>query len=189
MTCQPREEIEAGVQLKAEEVREMPACQKVPSGQTITAKRRLHSKNISQIFGRTAGISTAASEPLPDRGLQAWTQVLVGHLVLFNAWGFVNSLGFFQAYYIGALGHSASDVSWIVSVQIFLHSFIGAFSGRAMDAGYYRQTIVCGSLLQLVGIFTTSVSTTYWQAFLAQGICGGVGDGLVFCPTVALIST
>lgn len=58
-----------------------------------------------------------------------------------------------------------------------------------MDAGYYRQAIVCGSLLQLIGVFTTSVSTMYWQVFLVQGICGGIGDGLVFCPTVALIST
>ncbi len=95
MTSQLREEIEVGVQVKAEEDRELPAGQKVPSGQTTTAKRRLYSKNISQILGRTARLSTVALGPPPDGGLQAWTQVLVGHLVLFNAWGYINSFAFF----------------------------------------------------------------------------------------------
>jgi len=188
MTSPLREVSEAGVQPKEGNPEEC-SDQRVLSEQSSVGKRGFHSKGYLQFLGSKASISTADPGPPPDGGLQAWTQVLVCHLVLFNAWGYINSFGFFQAYYISALGHSASDVPWIVSVQIFLLSFIGAFSGRAMDVGYYRQTIICGSLLQLVGVFTISVSTSYWKVFLAQGICGGIGDGLVFCPTVALIST
>jgi len=180
MTSQLEEEIGIGVQPKEKDP---------DKSSDRMGKHDFRSKNLPEFSAREANISTADSEPPPDGGFQAWTQVLVGHLVLFNAWGYINSFGFFQAYYISVLGHSASDVSWIVSIQIFLLSFIGALSGRAMDAGYYRQTIICGSLLQLISVFTTSVSTSYWQVFLAQGICGGIGDGLVFCPTVALIST
>ena len=138
---------------------------------------------------RRSNISTADVGPPPDGGLQAWTQVLAGHLVLFNTWGYINSFGFFQAYYVNSLGHSASDVSWIVSMQVFLLSFIGTFSGRVMDAGYYRHTLIGGSVLQLIAVFTTSAAKTYWQIFLAQGLCGGLGHGLLFCPTVSLIST
>ena len=29
----------------------------------------------------------------------------------------------------------------------------------------------------------------YWQLFLAQGICTGVGNGLIFCPALSLLST
>ena len=35
----------------------------------------------------------------------------------------------------------------------------------------------------------TSLIERYWQLLLAQGICQGLGNGLVFPPTVALVST
>ena len=35
----------------------------------------------------------------------------------------------------------------------------------------------------------TSISTKYWQLFLAQGICTGLGNGLIFCPALSLLST
>lgn len=41
----------------------------------------------------------------------------------------------------------------------------------------------------MIGIFTTSVCTTYWQLFLAQGVCMGIGNGCLFCPALATVST
>ena len=75
------------------------------------------------------------------------------------------------------------------SVQIFLLFFVGTFSGRATDYGLFRITFLIGSILQLVGVFMTSMSTKYWQLFLAQGICTGLGNGLIFCPALSLLST
>ncbi len=67
--------------------------------------------------------------------------------------------------------------------------FVGTFSGRALDAGYYRTVLISGCFLQVLGVMMTSISTQYWQLFLAQGICKGLGDGLLFCPTVSLVAT
>ena len=75
------------------------------------------------------------------------------------------------------------------SVQIFLLFFVGTFSGRATDYGLFRVTFLIGSILQSVGVFMTSLSTKYWQLFLAQGICTGLGNGLIFCPSLSLLST
>lgn len=130
-----------------------------------------------------------ASPPPPDGGLQAWLQVLIAHLVIFNTWGYINSFGVFQTYYLSTLEQSPSQISWIGSVQVFLLFFIGTFSGRATDAGYFRRTFVIGTVLILLGVFTTSVCTEYWQLFLAQGVCTGIGNGLLFCPTLAILPT
>jgi MFS family permease len=107
----------------------------------------------------------------------------------FNTWGYINSYGIFEAYYIDKLHLSASAVSWMASIQIFLLCFIGVFSGRALDAGYFRHVVALGCFFQLLGIFMTSLCDQYWQFFLAQGVCQGIGNGLVFTPTVGLVST
>ncbi|KAL8795198.1 MAG: hypothetical protein Q9195_002353 [Heterodermia aff. obscurata] len=127
--------------------------------------------------------------PPPDGGLQAWTQVFMGHLVLINSWGYLTSFGIFQSYYRTTLNATPSAISWIGSVQILLVYLIGTFSGRGLDAGYYHLILAVGFFLQILAVFMTSISTQYWQLFLAQGICKGLGDGLLFCPTVALVAT
>lgn len=101
----------------------------------------------------------------------------------------MNSFGIFQVYYTETMDRSPADISWIGSIAVFLVYFIGTFSGRSMDAGFLRPTIALGLSLQIVGVFTTSVSTQYWQLFLAQGVCQGLGNGLLFCPIIALITT
>lgn len=127
--------------------------------------------------------------PPPDGGLQAWTQVIMGHLTVFNTWGYINSFGVFQTYYVTMLKETPSAISWVGSVQIFLLFFVGTFSGRATDYGLFRITFIVGSIFQLLGIFMTSLSTKYWHLFLAQGILTGLGNGLIFCPTISMVST
>lgn len=106
-----------------------------------------------------------------------------------NTWGFINSFGVFQTYYVTALNRSPSDISWVGSMQVFLLFFIGTFTGRLTDAGYFRAVFLTGSFIGVFGLFMTSLSTTYWQLFLAQGVCVGLGNGALFCPSLSLLST
>ena len=126
---------------------------------------------------------------IPDGGLRAWLQVLAGHLVLFNSWGYINSFGIFQDYYVQTLNQSDSNVSLVGSVQLFLLFFIGTFSGRAVDAGYTRHVITAGLSLQIIGIFTTAQAKSFGALFVTQGLIQGVGDGLLFCPMIALVAS
>ncbi|KAJ9156260.1 Major facilitator superfamily transporter [Pleurostoma richardsiae] len=123
----------------------------------------------------------------PDGGRIAWEQVLVGHLVNAMTWGVANAYGVFQLYYKENTSWSASQISWIGSVQIFLMFVLGTVSGRLADGGYARHCILAGSILCTVGMFTTSVATAYWQIMLSLGVCQGTGSGLLSMPVTAII--
>ena len=128
-------------------------------------------------------------QPPPDGGLLAWSQVFAGHLVAINATGYTNTFGFFLSYYTSALQESPSNISWVGSIQGFIILFIAAWTGGAVDAGYFYHLAVTGLILQLIGIFMTSLVTEYWQLMLAQGICQGLGSGLVLTPAMTVVAT
>ncbi|KAJ0367081.1 hypothetical protein COL26b_011436 [Colletotrichum chrysophilum] len=145
---------------------------------------------------RTSATVTSVAEQqrqygdTPDGGLLAWTQVAMGHLVIFNCWGYItSSFGFFQQYYVEQLQRTASDISWIGSMQMFLLNFVGFFSGRTVDSGHFRLSLSIGCAFQVTGVFLTAFSTQYWQLFLAQGVCSGLGHGFLFAPIVSILPT
>jgi MFS family permease len=154
-----------------------------------TDLQRATSNVLSRIASRVTTHSLAEPGPPPDGGRKAWLQCAMAWLVVFVSWGYANSFGTFQAFYSTSLGESASTISWIGSIQVWSLFFLGTFAGRAMDAGYFVPTFVVGAVFQLVGIFMTSLSTKYWQLFLAQGVCTGIGSGILFTPSMALLST
>ncbi|KAI0189898.1 putative monocarboxylate permease [Astrocystis sublimbata] len=127
--------------------------------------------------------------PPPDGGTRAWLQILAGHLINSLTWGYSASFGVYQLYYTTSLSLPEWQVAWIGSLQIFLTFFVGTFSGRSADAGYAQHTALLGSILIVVGTFTTSLATTYWQIFLAQGVCTGLGMGMLYMPAVSVIGS
>lgn len=127
--------------------------------------------------------------PPPDGGRQAWTQVLCMHLVFLNTWGVSNGYGVFQRYYLSRFPSSSpSAISWIGSIQVFLVFFVGVLAGRLSDAGHFRPVFAAGVTLQILGLVTASFATTYWQVLLSHAVCLGVGNGLAFCPALAVLS-
>jgi MFS family permease len=100
------------------------------------------------------------------------------------------AFGSFQSYYeldyIPA--ESASSIAWIGTVSIFLLILIGVISGPLFDLGYFRTMLVVGALVETISVFLTSVSKTYWQLMLTQGVLMGLGNGLLYLPGLALVS-
>lgn len=126
--------------------------------------------------------------PAPDGGFTAWLHSLLMHIVFFNTWGVANGYGVFQNYYSQTLGVSQASIAWIGSVQVFFLFGIGVVTGRLTDAGYFRITFYTGVFFQVFGLFMTSLCKTYWQIFLAQAVCVGIGNGFAFCPALAVLS-
>lgn len=127
--------------------------------------------------------------PPPDGGARAWIQVFCAWLAILNTWGFVNSFGAFQTYYSGILPQPDSTISWIGSTQACILFVLGMFSGRMLDAGWFRPTVIVGIIIQLLGIFTMSFAKNFWQLLLTQGFCTGIGGGIFFVPIMGLVST
>ncbi|TDZ17984.1 Aspyridones efflux protein apdF [Colletotrichum orbiculare MAFF 240422] len=138
---------------------------------------------------RSASRPSAIIDTPPDGGWRAWMVVLSTHLVVMNTWGVANSFGVFQPYFTTLFDRPPSDVSWIGSFEVFLLFFVGTFTGRWTDTGFFRPLFAVGCLLVVLGMVAASFCATYWQFFLAQGVCLGLGNGCLFCPTMAVTST
>lgn len=106
--------------------------------------------------------------------------------------GLVNSFGVYQTYYENYLlstTNTASQISWIGSIQAFFLVSIGVVTGPVFDKGYLQPMLWLGSLLTVFGLMMTSICKTYWQILLAQGFCVGIGSGCLFVPSIAVVAT
>lgn len=129
--------------------------------------------------------------PPPNGGFIAWLHVLGGFMLFFNTWGILNAFGVFQTYYEGGelFQRSSSDISWIGSIQSFMVLLGGVFAGPIYDRGYLKHLLVAGSFGIVFGHMMLSLCTQYWEVVLAQGLCVGLGAGMLFVPCVSLIPT
>ncbi|GJE91080.1 MFS general substrate transporter [Phanerochaete sordida] len=134
-----------------------------------------------------APAADASDEP-PDGGLRAWMCVAGGWLACFSTFGYSSSFGVYQDLYTLAGMSSASNISWIGSVQLSLMFMLGLFSGRLLDEGYFHHICISGSILYVFSMFMLSLADTsqYYQVLLSQGIGMGVGGGLVLVPAVSV---
>ncbi|KAI1759524.1 MFS general substrate transporter [Hypoxylon sp. FL1150] len=151
--------------------------------------RRTTSNVLAQVASRMTTRTWQEPPPPPDGGMKAWTQVAMGWLVIFTTWGWVNSFGSFQTYYTSVLPQSPSTISWIGSVQIWFCLIISVFVGRLLDAGFFLPTFLVGAIIQVLGMFLMSISTQYWSLMLTQGVLTGIGSGIFFTPSLALVAT
>lgn len=137
-------------------------------------------------YGIFPAAPTQDPGPPPDGGTVAWLQVLAAHLMWFISWGLITSFGLFQSTYMVMLDATPSTVSWIGTVQIFILLVLGTLSGRASDAGLVHEAVLVGTILIVFGLFMTSLCTEYYQIFLAQGICSGIGMGILSMPGLSV---
>lgn len=104
--------------------------------------------------------------------------------------GVAFAFGSFQSFYALTylVSSDSSAISWIGTVQSFLLIVGGIVSGPLFDLGYYRAMIFVGTSLSIVGVMMLSLADAYYQIFLSQGICMGLGFGLLYIPSLALVS-
>ncbi|KAK7042500.1 MFS general substrate transporter [Favolaschia claudopus] len=128
----------------------------------------------------------------PEGGTAGWLTVLGSALILFSTFGVSLSFGVLEDHYTRIfLNHnSASEVSWIGSMQLFLDFGLGLPAGKLFDDGHFRLLMITGTVIFLFSFFMLSIcqANHYYQVFLSQGVGMGIGMGLLFVPAVSLPS-
>ncbi|KAF8625298.1 hypothetical protein AX15_005432, partial [Amanita polypyramis BW_CC] len=113
-------------------------------------------------------------------------------LILFCVTGALQAFGVYQDYYTTEFlaNYTASEISWIGSVQVSFELLLGIVGGKLYDAGYCRSTITGASLLFSFSHSMLSLvqKRQFYQVFLAQGIGLGIAIGFLFIPTCTLAS-
>lgn len=65
----------------------------------------------------------------------------------------------------------------------------GPFAGKWFDNHGPRALLLVGSFLHVFGLMMTSLSTKYYQFFLAQGVCSALGASFIFYPAMSSTGT
>ncbi|KAL4077035.1 major facilitator superfamily domain-containing protein [Scleroderma yunnanense] len=83
-----------------------------------------------------------------------------------------------------------STISWIGSISIFLVSACSPFAGMLFDRGYFHHLTISGAVLQSFSLFMLSLTKRgqLYQIFLAQSFGCGIALGLMYVPSIAVLS-
>ncbi|KAG1903097.1 major facilitator superfamily domain-containing protein [Suillus fuscotomentosus] len=161
-------------------------------------------KGGSEELGVERPVSKDSDLPLllqefPEGGLAAWSTAFGAFLILFCTWGYVTSFGVYQDFY--AQNYLTNETSTAISILMVSCRFIGSINaflgtsvslvaGTLYDRGYFYHLVITGSLLQSFSLFMLSLAkpNQYYQVFLTQGLGSGIAVGLLYIPSLAIVS-
>ncbi|EXJ68276.1 uncharacterized protein A1O5_08891 [Cladophialophora psammophila CBS 110553] len=124
------------------------------------------------------------------RDLTSTCRIIGCFFVFFITWGVASSFSAYQAFYQKDLlaSHTPSVISWVGTVQVSLMGLTGIVSGALYDRGYIRTLLIVGGSMVVFGFMMLSLAKEYYQVILAQGVCIGLGNGMLYIPSIAVIS-
>ncbi|OLY78038.1 putative transporter MCH4 [Smittium mucronatum] len=152
----------------------------------------VHSENPSNEEKMTTKGSDNPSEPkiLGDADSKySWLVCFAAFFCVFVSIGISNSFGIYQTYYVSNIlnNSSASQISWIGSLQTAMMLVASVFSSRIYLSIGLRYTSWMGAVIAFIGLFVSSFVSSLGGLIVTQGLIYGFGIGFVF--SVALSTT
>ncbi|KAI8975830.1 major facilitator superfamily domain-containing protein [Trametes punicea] len=141
---------------------------------------------------RSQASEPPASADFPEGGWAGWSTVFGAFLLQMCGFGYTGSYGVYQDFYtrVYLSNQTSSAISWIGSINGYLVISSGLVAGRLYDRGYFYHLLYGGSLLLAFSLFMLSLAKPgqYYQIFLSQGLGVGIGAGMMYIPSVAIVS-
>ncbi|ABN65215.2 monocarboxylate permease homolog [Scheffersomyces stipitis CBS 6054] len=126
----------------------------------------------------------------PDGGWRAYGVVLGSFLGLTVSFGLINSVGAIQAYIAThqLVNEATSTISWIFSIYLTIAFGVGILVGPVFDTNGALPLLLCGLVLQFVGLMATAVCKSVVEFVFAFSVCVGVGNAFCITPLIGSVS-
>ncbi|KAM9424437.1 monocarboxylate transporter 7-like [Pholidichthys leucotaenia] len=123
----------------------------------------------------------------PDGGW-GWAIAVAFFLVEVFTYGTIKIFGIFLQDLMDEFNETNSQVSWIVSISVFVMTFNGPFSSMLTNRFGFQSVVMMGGFLLSAGVIATSFTTSINQMYITYGLVAGAGYCLTFLPTVTILS-
>ncbi|KAF5006895.1 hypothetical protein FDECE_6754 [Fusarium decemcellulare] len=124
-------------------------------------------------------------------GLDAWMQALGAFLIYTATWGLLSAYGSYEKYYETAMLAStpSTTIAWVGTLQGVILIMGGVVTGPIFDRGYFRELLIIGTIVTVLGVMMLSLAHHYHQVLLAQGVCIGIGSAILYVPSISLVAS
>ncbi|ETS80842.1 hypothetical protein PFICI_08371 [Pestalotiopsis fici W106-1] len=128
--------------------------------------------------------------PPPPDGGYGWFCVLAQFLINGFTWGVAASYSVYLAHY---LSHdifpeaSSVDYAFIGGFNFAFALLSAPLATLLIRIGGARTPMLLGAILLPLGFASASFAIRVWHLYLSQGLCVGVGIGLIYIPATAII--
>ncbi|KAL5589222.1 hypothetical protein FOBRF1_015750 [Fusarium oxysporum] len=140
---------------------------------------------------------TATAEPLaecavddPPNGGYGWVCTAAAAIINMHSWGFSSAYAVFLAHYLDTntfTGTTALEYAFIGGLSLTCLFLVSPVATISVGRFGIRPTMFVGMLLESVSLVCASLASRSWHLFLTQGVLFGLGLGLLFIPTAAVI--
>ncbi|KAF9767251.1 hypothetical protein IL306_000206 [Fusarium sp. DS 682] len=105
--------------------------------------------------------------------------------------GLLSAYGSYEKYYETVMLAStpSTDIAWVGTLQGVILIMGGVVTGPIFDRGYFRELLLIGTLITVLGVMMLSLAHRYYQVLLAQGVCVGIGSAILYVPSISLVAS
>ncbi|KAJ3608287.1 hypothetical protein NHX12_025336 [Muraenolepis orangiensis] len=124
---------------------------------------------------------------VPDGGW-GWLVAVAFFLVEMFTYGTIKSFGIFLQDLVEEFGESNSKVSWVLSICVFVMTFMAPLSSVLTNRFGFQPVVMLGGALIATGTITSAFTSSINEMYITTGLVAGLGYCLTFLPTVTILS-